>query len=371
MALTIRAAAAARPVLRLAPQSAKDTRPLIDTDSPLILEGLVLQRQVEGNGDPGHPERNAIIYSWRAPVRMANCRLLGGKRCVGLWLNESPACELRNCEFLGEDFHCAVDWNPPREDGKLILENCLLFTGPHGIVFHQKQPIKGAVSLKLARCTLCAAEPLNYWCWAPWGQLFSETALVPMRLEASDTVFAAGSHLLNFKQVDQPDPLLGRKVEDAFAKAGRAMVVHGGFPEEVESSQAALPLLVSWHGKRNLYSGRFLLLSSIGSKNPWKAAYETPPHDLPGWQQYWNGADESGTTGQVVFQSKVQEIPRAGAARLTPLDFRLKPASPGTKASANGRDLGIDADLLGPGSAYERWKKTAEYKQWLKDTRQK
>jgi hypothetical protein len=27
-------------------------------------------------------------------------------------------------------------------------------------------------------------------------------------------------------------------------------------------------------------------------------------------------------------------------------------------------------DLVGPGPAYERWKKTPEYQQWLKDTKQ-
>jgi hypothetical protein len=27
-------------------------------------------------------------------------------------------------------------------------------------------------------------------------------------------------------------------------------------------------------------------------------------------------------------------------------------------------------DLVGPGPAYERWKKTPEYQQWLNDTKQ-
>jgi hypothetical protein len=27
-------------------------------------------------------------------------------------------------------------------------------------------------------------------------------------------------------------------------------------------------------------------------------------------------------------------------------------------------------DLVGPGEAYERWKKTAEYQQWLEETGQ-
>ena len=34
------------------------------------------------------------------------------------------------------------------------------------------------------------------------------------------------------------------------------------------------------------------------------------------------------------------------------------------------QDLGADVDLVGPGPAYERWKKTPEYQQWLKDSGQ-
>jgi hypothetical protein len=57
--------------------------------------------------------------------------------------------------------------------------------------------------------------------------------------------------------------------------------------------------------------------------------------------------------------------------QLTPDDFRLRPDSAGYHAGPNGKDLGADIDLVGPGAAYERWKTTAEYQQWLKDTGQK
>jgi hypothetical protein len=51
-----------------------------------------------------------------------------------------------------------------------------------------------------------------------------------------------------------------------------------------------------------------------------------------------------------------------------PDDFRLREGSPGYRAGADGKDLGADVDLVGPGPAYERWKKTAEYQEWLKET---
>jgi hypothetical protein len=53
-----------------------------------------------------------------------------------------------------------------------------------------------------------------------------------------------------------------------------------------------------------------------------------------------------------------------------PEEFRLRPDSAGYRAGKDGKDLGADVDLVGPGRGYERWKKTPEYQQWLKDTGQ-
>ena len=55
---------------------------------------------------------------------------------------------------------------------------------------------------------------------------------------------------------------------------------------------------------------------------------------------------------------------------ITPEDFRLRSNSAGHRAGPGGKDLGADVDLVGPGPAYERWKKTPEYQRWLKDTKQ-
>jgi hypothetical protein len=61
---------------------------------------------------------------------------------------------------------------------------------------------------------------------------------------------------------------------------------------------------------------------------------------------------------------------RTSPETVTAEDFRLQPDSPGWQAGPGGRDLGADLDLVGPGPAYERWKKTPEYQQWLQRTRQ-
>jgi hypothetical protein len=46
--------------------------------------------------------------------------------------------------------------------------------------------------------------------------------------------------------------------------------------------------------------------------------------------------------------------------------FRLAKGSPGK--GEGGRDIGADVDLVGPGAAYEKWKKTKEYEEWRKQT---
>ena len=60
----------------------------------------------------------------------------------------------------------------------------------------------------------------------------------------------------------------------------------------------------------------------------------------------------------------------ASPERLMPKDFRLRADSAGYQAGKGKKDLGADVDLVGPGKAYERWKKTPDYQQWLKETGQ-
>ena len=76
--------------------------------------------------------------------------------------------------------------------------------------------------------------------------------------------------------------------------------------------------------------------------------------------------------GDIRFQGG-DLVTRAHTApeKLTAKDFRLRPDSAGYKAGKDGKDLGADVDLVGPGPAYERWRKTPEYQQWLKVIGQK
>src|SRR5262249_29585247 len=59
-----------------------------------------------------------------------------------------------------------------------------------------------------------------------------------------------------------------------------------------------------------------------------------------------------------------------GAGKAAPEDFRVRRDSAGYQAAKGKKDLGADVDLVGPGPAYERWKKTPAYQEWLKETGQ-
>ena len=93
--------------------------------------------------------------------------------------------------------------------------------------------------------------------------------------------------------------------------------------------------------------------------------------NLADWQRFWKTGEADALEGRVTFQggdliSKAALTPE----RVTADDFRLRPDSAGYRAGKDGKDLGADIDLVGPGPAYERWQKTPAYQQWLKDSGQ-
>src|SRR5262249_25790135 len=94
-------------------------------------------------------------------------------------------------------------------------------------------------------------------------------------------------------------------------------------------------------------------------------------NDLPTWRKFWGSTETGSIEGQIRYQGgDLAARSTNGAEKLSPEDFRLRPDSAGYRARKDGKDLGADVDLVGPGKAYERWKQTPAYQQWLKDTKQ-
>src|SRR5262249_43556847 len=84
---------------------------------------------------------------------------------------------------------------------------------------------------------------------------------------------------------------------------------------------------------------------------------------LAEWNALWK-LDNTETVGGAIRFQKELSPQMAAPENIAPQDFRLQPATPANK------DFGTDVDLVAPGPAYERWKATPAYQQWVKDTNQ-
>jgi hypothetical protein len=124
-----------------------------------------------------------------------------------------------------------------------------------------------------------------------------------------------------------------------------------------------------WQEDSNLYlaSDLFLRMTAPGG-----AALEFEiGADLAAWNRFWGLENTGSTQGLIRFQGgDLHTKGLSNPEKLTPEDFRLRPDSAGYRAGPDGKDLGADVDLVGPGEAYERWKQTPEYEQWQKETQE-
>jgi Protein kinase domain len=346
-ALTIRGGNGFRPVIRLNPVGAQTATPLLETNAPLVLEGLELQRSGQKTWEPGQPEPGLVV-SLGESLYVSNCRFridppgAGGQICI---YSHSSVCVLRNCEFLSPLGHAVS--GPSDRIRLCIMDNCLGI-GEHGLgISYWFSPEQADRLIQLTRNTLVNARTsidLGL-CTGPKAPA-QQQPLKPIRVDATANIFG-GTSAFQFGQCPQ------------FLAKNKALA-----PGEAE---AMLLRLLTWRDDRNLYARG-------GSSLSWgPLGYEAPrgPKNVADWKRFWGTPNADCLEGLIRYQggnllAKLMNTPE----QLTPEDFRLRPDSAGYRAGKDGKNLGADIDLVGPGPAYERWKKTPEYQQWRKDTGQ-
>jgi hypothetical protein len=323
-ALTIRAGRGFRPVIRLSSDYADDT--LINTRAALVLEGLELQRPAPRHQWPG------IVTVERAPLYMANCRLLGTNHSNLFVPHRAGRCMVRNCEFLGAPSALYL-----QSGDKVLIENCV----------HLQSGLE--VGCNLGKLT-DASIVLNRNTFGRGGGLFWIT------LEADPPMEAA--------------PLVVRTSANIFAGE---QVITLAFPvsSAVENSPTVLPRLVAWSGEQNVYAiYRDYWGLSRGYLDPVEPVSRC--RTLEEWKRLWGAREVDAVQGPVRYEggdlvAKLQSNPD----QLTCEDFRLRADSPGYRAGPDNQDVGAHVDVVGPGKAYERWKQTPEYQQWLRESGQR
>jgi hypothetical protein len=345
-ALTIRAGPGFRPVLRLVPGVAPDDY-LLQTHAPLVLEGLEIREASKTRSQPALAGR-CVIYSDANMLSLGACRLLReepAREGLSLIMAHSRI-SLRNCSLYnpnGTVVSCGND-----EPLNCVVENCVgIGFGPLVYVHWGHKSNKASVTLH--RNTLHCSPTLMVGLSTEPDRPPPEKAdpRGRIRFDLSSNVVDAQSGTLEFEQVGpsrEGKPWSGLK--DASAVVGS---------------------MVGWRGEGNVYPpGR----RSIQWHEPGRTSYTLGPAELAGWDPSWDRADRE-LSGRVksVGGDLRSRIGR-GADRLVGEDFRLRPDSAGYRAGPGGKDIGADVDLVGPGAAYERWKATPDYQQWLKDTGQ-
>jgi len=280
----------------------------------------------------------------KAPLHIANCQFLCKKvhNCISTL---SPVCELRNCLFICDVYaHTVIS---DLEIGRrIVIDNCLQAGGEFTLSYGSLplDDVWAATLIKVTRTTcLPKTRALAFHLVGREGKDEGRRVKV-LGVEASRNVFDAES-ILAFAQL-QPGKLL-----------------------PVHDAEALLTQLVNWQGRGNLFAlnGHLLVLGTREKQlDPAK-----PIKSIGDWKEFWRSAEAESIEGRVRYvggdlRSKLRDAPE----KLTPNDFRLRPDSAGYRAGKDGKDLGADVDLVGPGPAYERWQKTLAYQKWLKDSGQ-
>ena len=362
--LTIRAGTGFRPVLRIT-EEANNNRPHLRTRGRLVLEGLDFYHLPS----VGANNWSTAVQSEGAPLWMANCRFTlkrNSRPARAVTVFYSPILQLRNCHFIMEGGCCLGQWECP-SGGQMTAEGNVILGPGNGLGWAESPlAVPGArtatvkdVVLRLRRNTLYVSDGLWFLMHhlpEPVGH-DEKQPTQPYRIETSENLLES-NRLLCMTQMQMQSKPPGKLV---------SMLEADGLIRQ----------LVDWQDHRNVYGGNLSKPWQINTLEQLKGTGVVSADRLnirlASWEDYWGLKDTGSLQGRIRFRSGVSPAePGLPIERLLdPEDFRLAPDSAGKGAGEGGRDLGADVDLVGPGPAYERWKKTPAYQQWLKDSGQK
>jgi hypothetical protein len=209
VALAVRAAEGYRPVIRLSPGGVASNGAILDTKSPLILEGLELQRPGGTSKAPGTP---ALIRTHRASLHVAHCRFVVGGRGNALLVTSPADVTARACEFEGDPDTSSALGFAQAGRSKVHIEQCVL----HGwAAIHFTEPLED-MSVTFVNNTAWVTGPLVLVSQGP--SKTGPAAKTPIRLHASANIFYGQQPLLRA-------PARGRVIDISDAEQLRRGIV--------------------------------------------------------------------------------------------------------------------------------------------------
>jgi hypothetical protein len=182
VALAVRAAEGYRPVLRLSPEGVASNGAILDTESPLILEGLEFQRS---GGPSKAPETSALVRAYRASLQIAHCRFLVSGKGKALVVACPADVTARNCEFEAAPEVVSALGFAQTGRSKVHIEQCVF--GGGGAVIDFTQPPEN-MSVTCVNNTANVAGPLLL-VQGPSKAGPATASKSPIRLQASGNIF--------------------------------------------------------------------------------------------------------------------------------------------------------------------------------------
>jgi formylglycine-generating enzyme required for sulfatase activity len=320
--LTMRAGSGFRPVLKLNHYLRSS-----GGKAHLILEGLDIQRASPLPAQTGGSLLESLIRA--AVLDAANCRfqlsIWGDATCV-----LATNFRLLNCELIHSRRN-VISRSNSGATPRAAIENCILISGEDAF-----RPLSISGNLNLRRNTIVSSTSIIRFV-APTSGWLRDANHVPFRVNSEANVFDVKYAF----SLSLPQEANLQKEDES---------VPGGFTRH----------MLEWHDRLNIYHE--------GAARVFKTA-PSGPRNLLEWRAFWNSSEVDAREGAIRFvESDVRAKLESAPDIISPADFRLREDSAGYRARPDGKDLGADIDLVGPGEAYERWKKTPAYQQWLSET---
>lgn len=333
--LTIQAAEGFRPELVLGQRLRDDERALIESSGQLRLLGLVLTVPGRRSDTPGETPLSAVLCRGGS-LRMANCRLSvqNGEPC--LKLDGTTDSTVQNCELFSAG-GAGIDWKPA-SDAKLIVRNTLQ-AGLVAVALRHQTTDVGQPELRLEKSSMSTFHAVQLI--VPTGASRDSDKGQPVKVFAGHCLLDVRDSVLQF---DVP--------EDQLTATGPF------HPWEVpERIRAA----ISWQDHWTLFGepNQFMSWLPASEKSNWPPW--TPKHQF-GWSRFWDLPVPPKSVNETVrFVSGRPTRNRQPLPVDIALQFRVVNQFP---EEAGERTPGVDPLIVGPGEAFDRWRRTPAWRTW-------
>ena len=339
-AITLVAATGTRPRIQLQSTYVEQSAPLIWSDSPLILEGIDLEWNAS-QATSLKPATKCIVIVDRGTFFAANCRFFISNGTAGISLRNVPKTVLRNCEIhSGSGNGIVLSGNIKRS---LRITNGI-HSGRTTLALPYRRGGVPPTSVRIKDCTMINANflALRVLRPVPRNALNPIRINKPLRIETTTSVLRCSDAIITLA--------MGRE-----------------FPISRQPQRnSILTRVLKWNEYRNLYDsgGPFVSLRQLGKSESRPAPWS--PQSLDDWNHFWNLNNTGSQHRPIEFEQANLTRSIAGMTQPIPTSyFRIRFDNSGRRPTSFVKPFGARIDRVGPGPAYDLWKQTPEYHNWL------